>query len=109
MGVPFTLVLVALVTEPRLVALRLALEAERADGAAFSEAWPRGRVEALDGLTGWHREQWASVLLSTRWAWRSAYYGGASSRVDLALSELASYAADAEAEPLRYELPVAGA
>jgi hypothetical protein len=68
----------------------------------LSEAWRA----TLAGLTGWNREQWAFVLLNTRPTRRSAYYRGGSSRVDSAMSELASYAADAGLDSLRYE-PVA--
>jgi hypothetical protein len=99
---------VALVSEPRLVVLRERLEAERADGAAFSEAWPRARTELLDGLGHWWRELWLPVLNATEDAWRRAYEGGRSSRVECAVTELEAYA-DSGLEPLRYELPLAGA
>ena len=53
MAAPFRLPLVELASEPRLVVLRERLEAERADGAPFAEAWPRVRPERLDGLGPW--------------------------------------------------------
>jgi hypothetical protein len=69
---------VALASEPRLVQLREQLAAERAAGAAFTDAWERARGEVLSGLVAWEREAWSSVLITTRWAWRSAYYRSSS-------------------------------
>jgi hypothetical protein len=97
---------VAVGSEPRLVALREQLEAERADGAAFSEAWDRASAQVLASVaTSWERDTWSRVLVTTRWAWRAAYEGR-SSRVGVAMRELEAYAADGELEALRYE-PVA--
>ena len=73
---------VGLWSEPRLAVLRERLEAERADGAPFAEASPRVRTELLDGLGPWWRELWLPVLNATEDAWRRAYEGGRSSRVD---------------------------
>jgi hypothetical protein len=98
---------VAVPSEPRLAELRERLAAERADGASFGAAWQRARAEALAGLSSFDKTTWASVLLQTRAAWRSAYYGGRSSRVEGAVTELETYAADGELDALRYELPAA--
>ena len=90
-------------TEPRLVVLRERLQAERADGAAFGPAWKAARAEVLLGLTGAERNAWMSVLANTRWAWRSAYYGGRSSSRADCMAELEGFAADTEVKPLHYE------
>ena len=95
-------VLVALGPEPRLVELRRCLEQQRADGAPFSQAWRRARAEALAGLSAFDRSSWAGVLLSTREAWRSAYYVSSSSQVAW-VAELEAYATDGELDALRYE------
>lgn len=93
-----------LATEPRLVALRLALEAERASGADFSDAWQRASTGLMaDVLGGADRWVWSGVLVATREAWRRAYEGGRSSTVEAAVTELAAYAADGELRALRYE------
>src|SRR4051812_39253296 len=103
MGLRRRLALVALVTEPRLVVLRERLEAERADGSTFRAAWKAARTEALAGLPRHEQDAWAGVLKATRSAWRSSYYGGRSSRVSWAMTELEAYAADGELESLGYE------
>jgi hypothetical protein len=93
MGAPFRLHRVAVLSEPRLVELREHLEAERAAGAEFPDAWPRARAELLAAVrSSWEREDWERVLVATEPAWRRAYAGARSSSLDHALVALAVHA-----------------
>jgi hypothetical protein len=87
-------------TNPRLAQLRLLLGQARAMGVDFPVAWPAARGAALRGLRGLERDCYARALAGTREAWRSAYEGQASGRVDWALCELQGYASDGELDTL---------
>lgn len=89
-------------SDPRLVTLREHLSAARADEAPFGVAWEQARAELLADLSHPERKSWTVVLAATRPAWRAAYYGGASGRVDC-VTALEAFAADGELEPLRHE------
>ena len=90
----------ALGTDPRLVALRQRLAAARADGVAFSEAWPCGEQLVLAGLGRHERASWRLALHATRGAWQAAYEGQPSSRVDSLVAWLQTWAQDGELPPM---------
>ena len=82
----------ALGTDPRPAALRQRLAAARADGVAFSEAWPCGEQLVLAGLGRHERASWRVALHATRSAWQAAYEGQPSSRVDSLVAWLQTWA-----------------
>jgi hypothetical protein len=86
----------ALPADPRLARLRVLLSQARACGVDFASAWPAARGAALRGLSRFDRETYSRALAGTEEAWRSAYEGTESSRVDWAVSELGAYASDGE-------------
>jgi hypothetical protein len=74
-----------------LVKLREQLEAARALGEPFDEAWPKALRMALNE----HRERekgvsWAAILDETRYAWEACYVDGQSYEEDHAWSILAA-------------------
>lgn len=56
-----------------LTALRAELEADRADGLDFDEAWPGAVRAALYDLGTTERRGWVTVLLGTEEGWRAAF------------------------------------
>ena len=76
-------------TDPRLAMLRQHLAAARGAGLDFDAAWVGDRRLVLSGLARHQRQEWQSALHGTRAAWRRAYEGQPSSRVDCAAPELA--------------------